>query len=321
MPDARPRPRRSTIRFPDDEGPHPDFLTEWWYGHFSLTATDGSEYGVVAAYFDAGVRVLAISDLQEEKLHHEVSSSSLRPAEGCLDMHWGVYDHWRRTDADSFSYRIESYGAGIVIDLDLRSLKPPLPGCGTGVIRWTGGTAHYYQLTRLEAKGRIELHGRKLEVRGLGVMDHQWMSYVGEEGWDWFSVQLDNGAEVVFWRLVKPDWSVRSRDLTIMSADGSVYHRRRFTLRRLETWVSPWSGQEYGTAWRVREKGRDLDLEIRARYPQQEIRMFEDLSLPTFPFWEGNMSVSGRMDGEAVSGIGFTEQMRPHAVEGGLPTG
>ncbi len=304
--------RRVKIRFPEDEGVHPDSLAEWWYGHFTLTSTEGREYGVVAAYFNIGLKVLAFSDLQEQRLEQRVANSALHAAEGCLDLRWGGRDHWRRTDETSFSYRVESYSpdVGLGLDLSLRSVKPPLPGCGTGVIRWTGGTSHYYQLTRLEAQGRIEMSGRTLDVRGLGVMDHQWMNYLGEEGWDWFCVQLDNGAEAVFWHLVNVDGSLRSRDLTIMSADGSVYHRRRFTLERLDTWVSTHSRRRYGTAWRIREKGRDLDLELRALYPEQEVRLFEGLSVPTFPFWEGNMSVSGRMDGEAVSGIGYSEQMR-----------
>jgi predicted secreted hydrolase len=148
------------------------------------------------------------------------------------------------------------------------------------------------------------------------------MNYLGDEGWDWFFVQLENGAELVFWHLVKPDGSLRSRDLTYMSADGSVYHTRRFSLQKLDTWNSPWSGATYGTAWRVQETRLDLDLEVRARYPEQEIRMFEDLPMPIFPFWEGNMAVSGRVDGEAASGNAYVEQVRTHIagmVPGGSP--
>jgi predicted secreted hydrolase len=310
MPKTGHRSGTPRVRFPEDEGVHPDYLAEWWYGHFSLTSSEGGEYGVVAAYFNIGLKILAVSDLQEKRMHQKVSSTALHPAEGRLDLHWGGRDHWQRTDADSFSYRIESYSPGIGLDLSLRSLKPPLPGCGTGVIRWTGGRSHYYQLTRLETSGRIELSGRELEVQGLGVMDHQWMNHLGEGGWDWFCVQLDGGAEAVFWHLFKPDGTLRARDLTVMGPDGSVYHTRRFTLERLETWGSPRTGAAYGTAWRVREKRRGLDLELRARYQEQEIRMFEELSVTTLHFWEGNMAVSGHLDGDAVTGIGYAEQVR-----------
>jgi len=316
MPKTRSRSRALKVRFPEDEGAHPDFHAEWWYAHFSLTSADGGEYGAVAAYFNVGLKILAVSDLRAEQLHQKVSISALHAPKGRLNLHWGGRDHWRRTSADPLRYRVESYAIDpdLGLNLSLRSLKPPLPGCGTGVIKWSGGSAHYYQFTRLEAKGRIELQGQSLEVRGIGVMDHQWMNYLGEEGWDWLCVQLDSGAEAVFWHLVNPDGSVKSRDLTIMSADGSIYHTKRFNLEKLETWVSPVSEKEYCVAWRVRERSRGLDLELRARYPNQEIRMFERLAGPAFPFWEGNIAVSGHLDGGAVSGVGYAEQVRPPPV-------
>ncbi len=298
------------IHLPRDEWAHPHFLAEWWYGHFNLTDSEGREYGAMAAYFNFGLKILAIADLKEEEFYHTVAGSPLHHAEGFFEFHWGGRDHWYRTDPDSFSYHIESYGSEFGLHLDLRSEKPPLLGCGDGEIQWIGGTAYYYQFTRLHAKGQLNLPGRLVDVEGLGVMDHQWTNYIGKGGWDWFSIQLDNNTEIVFWRIVDPDESVKSRDLAIMFPDSSIYHSNRFALERMDSWVSPNSGTEYGVVWRVREETRDLDLEIRARYHQQEVRMLEDMAGPTFSFWEGNMAVSGRLDGEAVSGIGYTELVR-----------
>jgi predicted secreted hydrolase len=99
-----------------------------------------------------------------------------------------------------------------------------------------------------------------------------------------------------------------------MFSDNSVYHTRKIVLERLDSWISPKSGKEYGVLWRVREQARGLDLVLRARHAQQEIRMFESLSIPTFHFWEGRTTISGYLDGEAVSGVGYSEQVRlPHA--------
>jgi predicted secreted hydrolase len=90
----------------------------------------------------------------------------------------------------------------------------------------------------------------------------------------------------------------------------SVYHARYLMLEKLESWVSPQSGKEYGTRWRIREQARGMDLEVKARHAQQEIRMFETLSIPLFHFWEGRTAVFGHMDGKAVSGIGYAESVR-----------
>ncbi len=297
------------IRFPQDEGAHPAFPVEWWYGHFSLADYEGREYGAMVAYFTVGLKILAISDLGAGQFHNFVSGSALHYVEQKLDLRWGR-DHWFRTDQHSLSYRLESYGSGLSLKLALVSEKPPLLGSGGGVSEWTGGDSYYYSLTRLKAKGQLELAGEKLEVEGLGWMDHQWINSLGQGGWDWFAVQLDNDTEIVFWRIVNPDESVRSQDLTIMLSDNSVYHTRDLVLEKADSWVSPKSGGEYGVLWRVREKGRGLDLVLRARHAQQEVRMFESLSIPTFHFWEGRTTVSGTLDGQAVSGIGYAELVR-----------
>ena len=298
------------IHFPEDEGAHPEFLAEWWYGHFSLTDSGGREYGAMVAYFNFGLKILAISDLEAERLYHTASASALHHAEGFFELRWGGRDHWLRTDPNSLSYHLESYGTDMNLNLDIWSEKPPLLGCGNGLIRWSGGKSYYYAHTRLQAKGQIQLSGRTIDVDGIGLTDHQWMDYADEGGWDWFGVQLENKAEIVLWHIVNLDGSIRSRDLTIMFPDNSVYYTKDLVLERMDSWVSPDSGREYGLRWRVREETQDLDLEIRARYARQEIRLFEDISAPTFPFWEGGMTVSGRLRGEAVSGIGCAEFVR-----------
>lgn len=301
---------RPRIRFPQDEGIHPAFPIEWWYGHFSLTSSDGMEYGAMVAYFSFGLRIISISDLATRRFLHFVAGSAPHYIEGHLDLRWGR-DHWFSTKADSFSYSLESYSAGLSLNLTLDSKKSPLPGCGNGLIKWTGGNSYYYSLTRLKAKGQIELPGSKLDVEGIGWMDHQWMRSLGQGGWDWFAAQLDNDTEIVFWRIVNPDESVKSSDLTILFPDNSAYHTRELTLERLDSWTSPDSGREYGICWRVREKNHGLDLVIDARYARQEVSMFETLSVPAFHFWEGVTKAYGRLDDEVVSGIGYAELVRP----------
>jgi predicted secreted hydrolase len=303
------KPVKPRIHFPRDEGAHTDYPGEWWYGHFNLTDSGGREYGAMVAYFNFGLRIMMISDLEAEKVYQSVSGSPLHPARGSFELRWNL-DRWYRCDPAEYSYSIKSYGPEMELDLVLHSTKPPLLGSGNGLIKWISGNSYYYQFTRLQAGGRIELAGKSVEVEGLGVMDHQWMKDIGPGGWDWFSVQLDNDTEIVFWHIVNPDDSVKHRHLTILSPDATLYHSSGFVLESLDSWVSPHSGREYGMLWRLCDKSRNLDLQISTRYPQQELRMFENIAVSTFPFWEGNTNVSGQMDGEAVSGTGFAEFVR-----------
>jgi hypothetical protein len=53
-------------------------------------------------------------------------------------------------------------------------------------------------------------------------------------------------------------------------------------------------------------------LEVKALFPEQEIKI--PITLPGFKpaFWEGKMTVSGQLAGETVSGTGYAELFRPH---------
>jgi predicted secreted hydrolase len=129
---------------------------------------------------------------------------------------------------------------------------------------------------------------------------------------------LNNDTDLIFWQIVNEDESIDSFDLTVMFPDNTVYHTRDLALEKLESWISPESGVEYGTLWRIQEDTYDLDLEIRARYPEQEVRVFQNIEEHDFDMWEGGTTVSGTMDGESVSGIGYAELVRPPT---GMPPG
>lgn len=104
------------VHFPGDEGAHPEMLTEWWYGNFALTDPNGREYGAMVTYGNpGGIRILSISDLEAKHFYHEVSMSTPDYARGILDLRWGSDDRWFRTNPDSLSYRLDSYGSEIVL--------------------------------------------------------------------------------------------------------------------------------------------------------------------------------------------------------------
>jgi predicted secreted hydrolase len=308
------------VQFPQDEGAHPEAGVEWWYLNSILTDSEGNKYGAMVAYFNPGLKIISISDIEEQRSYPEVYFGIPDYAEGHLDLRWGEFtgqgddDRWYRTDTDSLAYNLKANGNETGLDLDLISEKPPLMVGGDGLIDWTYGSSYYYSLTRLGIEGQIELTGRTIEVEGDGWMDHQWMDSLGGKGWDWFSVQLDNNTEIIFWQIVNPDESIESLDMTIMFPDSSIYHTTDLILERLDSWISPASGNDYGTLWRVKEDTHDLDLEIRARHPEQEVRVFEQFEDMDFDFWEGGTTVTGSLNGESVSGTGYAELV-------GIPTG
>jgi predicted secreted hydrolase len=305
------------VHFPEDEGAHPESGVEWWYLNSLLTDAEGRQYGAMVAYFNPGLKIVTILDIAEGRYYPEVSFGIPDYAEGALDLRWGGEDRWHRTDQDPPSYSLDAGGANVSLDLDIVSKKPPLLVGGDGFIEWTDDGSYYYSLTRLDVEGRIGLAGRSIDVAGIGWMDHQWMDGMSG-GWDWFSVQLDGGTDLIFWRIVNTDGSIASRDLTVLFADNSVYNTLDLTLERLKSWVSPKSGREYGTVWRLTEDSRNIDLRIESLYPEQEIRVFEQFEGMDFDLWEGATTVSGTFDGQPVSGTGYAELVQPPT---GVPEG
>jgi predicted secreted hydrolase len=292
-------------------------ITEWWYSNFTLRDSEGHQYGAMAAYFNNGPRVLSISDIDTRQFYSEVSFSTPNYAQGPLYLRWGSNDSWFRTKPDTFSYHLQSRGNKINLTIDIDSLKPPLLVNGDGLIKWSFGSSHYYSLTRLRVKGQIELLGKALNVEGIGWMDHQWMDFIPAaviRCYEWFSLQLDNNMEIVFWQATEPDGSLISHLLTIVSTDGSAFNTKDFALRKVDYWISPSTRCEYGTRWEVWEQTKNLHLEVKALFPEQEIKI--PITLPGFrpAFWEGKITVSGKLAGETVSGTGYAEFFRPHIL-------
>jgi len=306
------------VRFPDDEGAHPESGMEWWYLNATVSDNLGHQYTAMLAYFNKKsprppLKIISIADLDAEVFYHEVPTVwdlvAAQPvyAKGELDLRWDNYDHWYRTDDDSYRYSLQARGDAIGFTFDLTQDKDPLMVGGDGLIDWTEGSTYYYSLTRLQVHGQIEIKGKVIDVTGIGWMDHQWMETIAEKGWQWFSVQLDGGTDIICWNICDLDGTVESSDLTMMGANGSIYHTTDIELKAADSWTSPDTDQTYGMTWTLRETKRDLDLEIQTRFPQQEIILLKDVPAYTWQIWEGGTTVSGEIDGSPVSGIGYAE--------------
>ena len=94
--------------------------------------------------------------------------------------------------------------------LELTPLKPPVIHGEDGVSQKAAGAgkaSHYVSFPRLEVRGQV--NGR--EVQGTAWMDHEWFTHQLESaqvGWDWFSAQLDDGADVMLFQLRRRDGSI-----------------------------------------------------------------------------------------------------------------
>jgi len=314
--------------FPRDHGPHPAFRTEWWYWTGNLAAPDGSRFGFQLTFFrtaltpEAPPRGSAWGAHQVYLAHFAVTdvagrrfgawSRTERLALGLAGAEPKPFRVWiddweaRGEGATGLPVRLRASEGDTAIDLTLESGKPVVLQGERGLSRKgaePGNASYYYSLTRMPARGSITVGGRRFEVTGLAWMDREWStSALGAElaGWDWVALQLDDGRELMFYRLRRKDGSAdRFSAGAIVDATGSAraLSLDDVTLEPVGAWTSPRSGAHYPARWRLRMAGLGLDLEISPVLADQEL----DVGTR---YWEGAVVVAG-----TVAGRGYVEMV------------
>jgi predicted secreted hydrolase len=137
-------------------------------------------------------------------------------------------------------------------------------------------------------------------------MDHEFStSALGAQlvGWDWFSIQLDDGSELMVYQLRREDGSAdpfsSGTYVDSVGYSSSLGHHD-FVVEVNDTWRSPHSGATYPAQWTITVPSEDLILEVTPYLSDQEL----DTS---FIYWEGAVKVVGEHAGDAVSGNGYVE--------------
>src|SRR5581483_11612447 len=134
--------------------------------------------------------------------------------------------------------------------LQLKPLKPAVIQGVNGLSQKAAGAgkaSHYVSFPRLEVSGKIN----GVAVTGLAWMDHEWFTHQlepNQQGWDWFSVQLDDGSELMLFQLRTVGGGIDPYSSgTYVARDGRARHltRQDFTLQPLEEWKSPKTGARY----------------------------------------------------------------------------
>ena len=115
----------------------------------------------------------------------------------------------------------------------------------------------------------LDLHGRRIAVRGVGWLDHQWGNFAGSVGalrWNWFACQLtDERGRMLYRFLNAADRPSGFRAGTLVTGAGRVRHLTRFTAVERGPWVQPAGAQtRYPLRWRVTVPAAPLDRSIRA---------------------------------------------------------
>jgi predicted secreted hydrolase len=198
------------------------------------------------------------------------------------------------------------------VDLVLDEGKTPAVNGVNGISQkgaLAGNASHYYSLTRMPTRGAIVIDGERFEVTGESWMDHEFgTSFLEKEqqGWDWLSIQLADGRDLMLYQLRRGDGSRDPRSSgTLIDAQGRTMHltARDFTMSPTgQTFRAP-SGAIYPIRWSIQIPQAQVALDVTTPLENQE------LSTPGagVSYWEGVIDVSGRSAGHAVTGRGYLE--------------
>jgi predicted secreted hydrolase len=319
------------LDFPTDHGPHLDYQTEWWYYTGNLAAEGGRRFGYQLTFFRRALvppaqRVeresvwaadqvymahLALTDVADERYHaFERFARGAAGLAGAQATPYHVWlEDWQVEEAEPGVTRMRAAQEGLAIDLLLTDRKGPILQGDRGYSPkgpQPGNASYYYSLTRLETSGTVQIGAASYAVSGLSWMDHEWSTSglaADQVGWDWFSVQMDDGSELMVFQLRNEDGSIDPFSSgTLIAADGSTRHldRDQFEIRVEDTWRSPHTGATYPARWMVVVPVVDLALEIEPLLADQELTV-------SYAYWEGAVRVEGEAAGQAVRGYGYVE--------------
>ncbi|MHB1134013.1 MAG: lipocalin-like domain-containing protein [Chloroflexota bacterium] len=322
--------------FPADHGPHPEYRTEWWYFTGNLDTPEGRHFGYQLTFFRSALRAdapergsdwaanqvymahFALSDVGGGRFFaHE------RFARGALDLagaqaepvrvwleDWSVAEIAEPAPfAGQPALRLRAAQGEVAIDLLVRPGKPVVLQGERGLSAKgpePGNASYYYSLTRLATEGTVTLGGQALAVGGASWLDREWStSVLGAElvGWDWFALQLDDGRELMYFRLRRRDGAADPFSAgTLVAADGTYrsLSAAEVLAEPLDYWTSPRDGARYPARWRLAVPVAGLELEASPYLADQEL----DVSVR---YWEGAVRLRGTGDGPAVAGQGYVE--------------
>jgi predicted secreted hydrolase len=338
--------------FPRDHWNHPDYRTEWWYFTGRLTSVDEPvrELGYQLTFFRVGLAPeppaldsawttanmvmvhAAVTDLTGGTHHFSEVLWREMPRFGAFTTFPERPLAWARAPAgsegrwlldlvgDVFELRVHDEARGLAYHLTARPERPIVlqgPGGFSRKSERDGFGSLYYSATRLATEGTVTLGGRSWKVRGRSWMDREFGSSqlaAAQVGWDWFALQLNDGRDLMLYRLRRADGSIDFGTGTLVAADGGVrwLSAAEASIHPLATWRSAATGVSYPKRWRVEVPSAGLTLDVEAALEDQENRssLVEGLF-----YWEGAVRIQDASGAAAGRGYveltGYGEKSRP----------
>ena len=322
------------VELPRDLWAHEAAQTEWWYYTGHLTTDSGRRLGFEWVFFKrrtdldrfavVPVRLIgnpyyfahfAVTDHKEEtfKYAHRKSSNGLLdlPARASKTHYYLNIGDWSARESHDVHHLRASLEDGSTFEIALRPAKPVVLNGESGVsFKDKGEASRYFAYTRMQAEGDIIIDGEAEHFTGSAWMDREfgtWKATDNQKGWDWFSIQFDEGSELMCYQLRDGEGRVSPYSSgTFVDKDGNStkLSASDFAIEPIGTWKSPRTNAEYPSSWRIKAPKFGVDVHVTPVLKDQEL---DTRGTTMVVYWEGACAVSGAMNDTHANGNAYVE--------------
>ena len=318
-----------SLQFPRDHGAHPDYRIEWWYLTANLQDDDGRHWGIQWTLFRQALSPEPVTDgwgsnqmwmahaaiTTPDGHHHEqrFARGGIGQA-GVTDVGdsgffnaWMDDWQWQSNAGALLPARLEFSVGEREVTLQLESTGELIENGIDGYSQKSaqGQASYYYSQPHIRVRGSIGSGAGRTELSGQGWLDREWSSQAlasNQQGWDWFSLHLNDGHKLMVYQLRHDDgnhWLSGSwvtpggehRTLAAAEIDLDLVQRRQVATADGER-------RELPLEWQLSLAGQDRRWRIRPLYDEQ----WMDTRIP---YWEGVVLVEGAQGNSA--GVGYME--------------
>lgn len=300
--------------FPADHGPHDGFRIEWWYVTANLKDDQGQEFGVQWTLFRSALKAapevagwgnqtiwLGHAAVTSATVHHAAeryARGGVGQAGVSIQPFNAWIDDWRFSSQDPVALddlQLSARDKGFNYTLQLTATHAPVLQGDKGFSQKSeqGQASYYYSQPFFQARGTLQIDGKTYQVSGPAWLDREWSSQpltANQSGWDWFSLHLESGEQVMLYRMRQHNGEPYLTG-TWIDAQGQtqLLHAADISLVPLD--FEKVAGRSMPVRWSIRIPGKQLDITTTALNPNA----WMDLRIP---YWEGPVRLGGSHAGQ-----------------------
>jgi len=314
--------------FPKDHGRHENFKTEWWYftGNLKEKST-GRLFGYQFTFFRSAMIAnpttrpspwamtdlyfahAAISDVKDQKFLYtdRLSRGRENLAHASADSLNVILKDWSAKTIDN-TLHLTGKGDNFTIDLTTNPTTPILQGPGgrNPKGQLPAQASYYYSMIQMPTTGTLTIKDQTFEVTGHTWMDHEFSSNAlaeNQSGWDWFALNLNDGTNLMIYRLRDKSGNTDYLSGTKISPTGEIHYLRaeEITLTPSASWKSPISNATYPQQWAVKVVNLP-PMKIKTRITNQELQTPNSTNVT---YYEGTVEIT--TESGVSAGEGYLE--------------